>query len=785
LAGGKNDGTICLWDAATGREIRRWQGHRGAVWSLAFSPDGKALASGGGSDEGAANREGKKAEKDATVGLWEVSTGKERARCKGHAEAVRLVRFSPDGTTLASEGADNLIVWDAATGAEKHRLAAPGTDFFDHFAFGFSPDGKTLVWGHGDGGTIRHWDIGAGKEVRRWQTNQRFLADLAFTPDGKALVSGGEWLSVRDVATGTERHAQGGHRTGVCTVRFCPDGQSLASLDESNFLRVWEARTGLPLPVPDGGPCRACRFGFSADGRTLAAVGSDAAVRVWEVSTGRQVVKFQVGTAVTVRAWEDMTDQVPGPLGLMRYPDRCLVFSPGIRTLAAVGEDGHVHVWEVATGKKLARLDARQGRGSSLAFSPGGNILAAVGTDEVLRLWELPGGKEIHRCTDQEGRRILCCFSPDGTMLAWAGGEKIHLWDLAARKDAGRLAGHPARTEWIAFDRGGKTLVSGGRDRTVRVWDLRTRRERRVLTGGDGEFTDMDLCPSPDGRVLVHLSMDPKHGRWSVREAATGREIAAPAGWPFTVSPDGKTFAQWDGEKGTVAFKETATGGTLGQLPAGHRGRAAALAFAPDGKLLASGGADTTVLVWDWEHACGLAAPPPRGAGPRELEGLWEGLASTDSRQAYRAVAALAASGDEAVRFLQGRVRPASDEEARTVRRLLADLDSDEFPVRERATREMEKLGAEAEPALRRAREGPLPLEVRRRVEPWLRSPARTRWSAGMLRRLRAVQALERAGTPAARQALAALARGTPEARLTEEAQAALERLARRPTTAP
>jgi WD40 repeat protein len=661
LAGGKENGTIYLWDAATGREIRRWKGHRNAVRALAFSPHGKTLASGGGCYERADSREKTKVENDTAIQLWEVSTGKERVRCQGHAKPVRLVRFSPDGKALASESEDNLIVWDAATGAQKHRVAARGDAFYNHFGsaftFGFSPDGKTLVWGHSEGGTIHHWDIGAGKEVRRWQTNQRWLTRLAFTPDGKTLVSGGDWLSVWDVATGTERHAQGGHRAGVCALKFSPDGRFVASLDEGHFLRAWEARTGLPLPLPDGRQGRVHRFGFSADGKTLAAVGFDAAVRVWELATGRQVVKYAVGTAATVREWEEITGYAQGHLSLKEHPDRCLVFGPGTGTLAVAGEDHHIHLWEVATGKKVARLDAGRGRLYSLAFSPGGNVLASVGADNTLRLWELPAGKEVHRFRDKEDSRILCCFSRDGKTFAWVGDETIHLWDLATRKEAGRLAGHPGGTAWIAFDRGGKTLVSGGRDHTVRLWDVGTRRERRVLTGGEGEFTSMELRPSPDGRVLVHLSMDFKHGRWSVREAATGREIATTDGWRerFTVSHDGKTFAQWSEEKGTVVFKETATGGDLGQLPAGHRGRAAVLAFSPDGKALATGGADTTVLVWDWERACGLAAPPPRRAGLPELEGLGEGLASTDSRQAYRAVAALAASGEEAARLRRGR----------------------------------------------------------------------------------------------------------------------------------
>jgi hypothetical protein len=223
-----------------------------------------------------------------------------------------------------------------------------------------------------------------------------------------------------------------------------------------------------------------------------------------------------------------------------------------------------------------------------------------------------------------------------------------------------------------------------------------------------------------------------------------------------------------------------ATGKGLRPL-AGHQGPITSLAFSDDGKALASASGDTTVLVWD---VAGLGRGAGRRAAPLpapKLAAWWADLAGADAARAYEAVWALAAG--DSVPFLKERLRPVSPAGSEQVARLLADLDSDEFGVRERATRELAKLEEAAEPALRRALAGHPSPEVRRRVTGLLeglegRSPY---W----LRRLRALEVLELAGTPECRQVLQDLARGAPEARLTREAQAALRRLSRRGGTAP
>jgi hypothetical protein len=222
---------------------------------------------------------------------------------------------------------------------------------------------------------------------------------------------------------------------------------------------------------------------------------------------------------------------------------------------------------------------------------------------------------------------------------------------------------------------------------------------------------------------------------------------------------------------GLIRLWEWATGKERARL-VGHGGAVVALAYAPDGRLLASGCTDTTALVWDVTGS--PAAELPR----RELEARWADLAAEDAGKAWRAVQALAGAPRQSVAFLAAHLQPAQAADPARVAGWIKDLDAEDFGVRDRAARELEQLGERAEPALRQALAGKPSAEVRRRVQQLLERLANL--SPERLRLVRAVEALEHAGTLEARQVLRTLARGAAEARLTQEAAAAVRRLDRR-----
>jgi hypothetical protein len=255
--------------------------------------------------------------------------------------------------------------------------------------------------------------------------------------------------------------------------------------------------------------------------------------------------------------------------------------------------------------------------------------------------------------------------------------------------------------------------------------------------------------------------------------ASDGRTLATAGGFQ---SP---SFRKKD-EDTTVRLWDLATGNELLRFQ-DHGSSATSLAFTPDGKSLAGGMRDTTVLIWDLTPGLRRVGLPAKDFGVGDFDRLWTDLAGDDAGKARVAVASLVAAAGQAVPLLKDRLRPTAEIPVERLHRLIADLGREEFAVREAARKELYDLGDLAEPALRQALAGDPPLETRKRIETLLDVQPLLVRSPAVLRQLRAIQALEQIGTPAARQVLRHLAGGTPLARETREARAALQRLERRP----
>ena len=225
LASGGSDRTVRLWDPATGKHRRTLKGHTNIVYAVAFSPDGQLLASSG---------------RDKTVRLWEPTTGKRWRTLKGHTGYVDAVAFSPDGRLLASSGGGDCTVrlWDPATGKQQRTLTGH-TNIVS--AVAFSPDGQLLASSSKDR-TVRLWDPATGKHRRTLTGHAEVVRAVAFSPDGQLLASSGGDRTVRlwDPATGKQRHALIGHTGHVCAVAFSPDGRLLASCGDDKTVRLWD-----------------------------------------------------------------------------------------------------------------------------------------------------------------------------------------------------------------------------------------------------------------------------------------------------------------------------------------------------------------------------------------------------------------------------------------------------------------------------------------------------------------------------------------------------------------
>jgi RNA polymerase sigma factor (sigma-70 family) len=736
------DMSVVLWDAATGKEVRRLGGDVGWVFALAFSPDGKALATG---------------DRAGTVRICDVSTGRELSSFRAHDVEVHALAYSPDGKSLASCADGTLALWDPATGREVQQFRRDEGGFR---SLAFSPEGKRLAAAAMDG-TLVVWDVATGKPLLEGNPSERPVLSVAFAPDGKALATGGPQgqVCLWDARTGQETRSlkghEQGHQRGVLAVAFSPDGKTLASAANDQTLRLWDVETGKVRHVCRGHVAPVHCLAFAPDGKTIAtgAADKDNSVRLWDVATGKERAALE------------------GHVGWVGF----LALSADGKQLLTGCADHTLRRWDAATGQPLLRIDGPQPRAKAVAVSADGKLVAAGGIDHKVSLWEAETGKPLRTLEGHEGGVRTVAFFPDGRHLISEGGPDgtARVWDVTTGKEVRRLAEHPDDfMSAFAFSADGKTLFTGAEQGAVRIWDAAEGKPLRVLEGHAAAIEG--LAVSPDGRLLASASDDRTVRLWDI---ATGRELRRfnPQGMVYGVafSPDGRMLAAACGT-GQVHLWEVASGEERLRLRA-HHGAAASVQFAPDGRTLYTGGSDGTALAWSLPA---LARPQPSPPSPR-LESEWVDLTGPDAAKAYAAVWAVAAAPKEALVLLGDVLKPAAAADDKRLRKLIGDLDADDFAVRETATAELEQAGEQAEPALRRALAGKPSAELRRRVEFLLEKQGDTSASPERLRQMRALEALEHTDAPEGRDFLRRLAQGAPEAWLTKEARAALARLGR------
>ena len=364
---GVDHGVLVLWELATAKEIRRFPGHEAGLSSVAFSPDGRILATAGDW-------------RQTLIRLWDVATGKEVLQPQGHQDEVLAVAFSPDGKVVASASQDGTArLWDVASGKNVYLLQGHQSPVY---SAAFLQDGKTLATASGDH-TIRLWDTANGKEMRQLHGPQALLQHLGVSPDGKTVASSdgaSPTLWLWDMASGKEiGKLIGRGRSPVGSVAFSPDSKTLASAGNYQPVRLWDIASGREIRKLEGqqeiipGPGV-----FTPDGKVLVASsgGNGKTLRLWEVATGKEIRRLQT----------------------QQWCAGSVAISSDGRMLASAADDGTVVLWEMATGKELCRLRGQQGRLRSVAFSPDGKTMATAGQNTTVLIWllsELYPAKEV------------------------------------------------------------------------------------------------------------------------------------------------------------------------------------------------------------------------------------------------------------------------------------------------------------------------------------------------------------------------------------------------------
>ncbi|MDX6718361.1 MAG: hypothetical protein QOJ63_615 [Solirubrobacteraceae bacterium] len=565
LASGSDDNTIRLWDARTHKQLGGpLVGHKGIVYGVAFSPDGRSLAS---------------ASADETVRLWDVATRRQLgAPLEGSGGIVAGVAFSRDGRMLASGGDDASVrLWSTRTHEQLGNPLAAG-DVVE--AVAFSPDGRVVASaGHDE--MIRLWSVRTHRQLgRSLRGHTGAVNGVAFAPGGHILASAGADGTVRLWGARTHRQLRAsllGHDGAVKAVAFSRDGGTLASAGEDKTVRLWDARTHMPRGRPLKGHADIVdAVAFSPDGGTVASASDDATIRLWDVRSGDSSPRLLRGHTESVGT---------------------VAFSPRGRLLASAGDDATIRLWDPRARTALGVLRGH-GKPLRVAFSPDGRTLASASADRTIGLWDVRTRKRRATIAIGRGDIVRVAFSRDGHTLATSA-DQIRLWDVRTRKPLGpALAGGTGIVYSVAFSPDGRMLASAGDDNMIRLWDVRTHKLLRRLTGTLPVFA---VAFSPDGRTLASSGDDKMIRLWDVR---SGKPLRTPLtgskGTIYSVafSPDGRTLAS-AGLDTMIRLWDVRSRKPLGTPLRGHSAAVKSVAFSPDGRTLASGSDDTTVRLWE------------------------------------------------------------------------------------------------------------------------------------------------------------------------------------------
>ncbi len=571
LASSSRDKTVKIWEADSGRLVKTLWGHAAAVQEVAWSPDGSSLATAG---------------VDRTIKIWDLTGRGPERTLHGHRDRVNSVAWNPRGDRLFSASADRTVrIWDPVSGKTLSSLTVQSASVNSVCC---SPDGSRLA-AAGPDFTIQVWDASTGKEIRRLTGHTQNVNKIAWSPDGRRLASSA-WdhtIRVWDAGSGQLLHTLRGHTAWwIDGVAWSPDGKRLASAgtwDET--VRIWDADRGEELLTLRGHAGHTWGVSWSPDGKRLASSSWDTTIRVWDVSRagtapatakraagihslswrpdGQSVLAARDDGSVTI---QDPDASQPRPiLADRRTKLWCAAWSPDGKKFAAGGDDCLIRIHDATSGQALLTLQGHQNSVRCLSWNPSGRQLASASLDGTVRVWDLSSGKVLatyrqdHDGGFNEQPSIYSvAWSPDGKRLASGGNDKlVRIW--AEGSLSFTMPGHTDRVMDVAWSPDGRTVASAGGDDSVRLWDVASHKQIHVLRGHTSRVTSVSW--SPGGERLASASWDGTIRVWAPASGAGTLSIPLATRGDARVawSPDGMKLVM-AGEDGRLDFHDAAAG---------------------------------------------------------------------------------------------------------------------------------------------------------------------------------------------------------------------------------
>lgn len=749
-----------LYDYPTGANANNFSSNRRA--SIYTLEEGKHLLITGNNFVERIDLENKKQ-------LWRQSVNQGYVICSS---------MSPDGkwVALLQSGNQNRVSLIATDGGKIAHTIPTGNSRTD---VAFTADSKTVsVSGHNQSQGLQSWDVETGKEQPPLKDANAVSISLTYSRNGKWLALGHihQTITLYDLEARKQAHSFGGLGSTIRWLEFSPDSKYLVALDAAGTLVVFDPEAKTEVRKLSVGMSQALPTFLPDSKRIVTAVSN--VVDVWDIEKGESVRPYE------------------GHRGSIHQ----VVFHPHERWMVTSGLDNTARLWDLNSSAQVVNVSRAGYGGPSVAFTPDGKQLAwsnSFTTIEFLELQKLIEKKDADKPVARELRGqnfTTFALSDDGkTLVANIQNGGAQVWDLAQANPAPRIVPPPfgAQGMPLAYSSDARlsatTYAVDGSGRQVVIADLERTREVARLVGSpqnpvqQGVFAGSRLFVTRALRTLTLWDILSSKVVANVNVSQTNAYATA-----VTTSPDGRiiAWAESDPDR-SIHVHDMLTGETVARFT-GHSGliQTLRLSLNDERPMLASGSADSTVLLWDLRAAMDKVRQNTPKLSPEQAEQIWADLASDDAGAMHRTSWILGTSGADAVRVLAERLQPVpvDRELGPRIQRLTRQMDDDQFAIREQASQEAAELGEAAEPFLREALKSAGSAEVRHRIRRLLQdlSGKPLVLSGDQQRAVRAIQILEEIGSGEAREVLERLSAGEPAARLTQEAKTSLARLAER-----